>query len=200
MRRLVLVKHSMPEMEQDKPASAWRLGEVGRGRAEELAVTLREFSPDMIWSSREPKAVETAEMLAGSFGVAVKVMDGLEEHHRGNVPFLPKEEFEGAVEHFFCNPGRLVLGTETADQALERVAGSIDAVVEAGHTDSVVVTHGTVISLYVASVTDIQPVCLWRRLGLPSYVSIMLPSMAIHSIAESVLGSDRLPTKSTRIC
>ena len=177
----------MPEMEPEKPASEWRLGEVGRRRAKELAARLREFSPEVIWSSREPKAVETADVVARALEVPVKVMDGLEEHHRGNVPFLPEEEFEGAVERFFCNPGQLELGTETADQARDRMAGSIDAELKAGHADSLVVTHGTVIALYVASVADVRPTCLWRGLGLPSYVSILLPSMDIHSVVESVL-------------
>ena len=176
----------MPEIEPDKPASAWRLGEIGCRRAEDLAARLRDFSPEVIWSSSEPKAEETAEVIAGAFGVALKVMDGLEEHHRGNVPFLPKEGFERTVERFFCNPGQLVLGTETADQARERIADSIDAILEAGHTDSIVVTHGTVIALYVASVAGVRPACLWRRLGLPSYVALTVPSMAIHSVVESV--------------
>lgn len=180
MGRLVLVRHSMPEIEPDKPASAWRLGEIGRRRAEELAARLRDFSPEMIWSSSEPKAEETAEVIAGTFGAALKVMDGLEEHHRGNVPYLPNEEFERTVERSFYNPGRLVLGTETADQARDRMAGSIITVLEAGHTDSIVVTHGTVIALYVASVADIRPICLWRRLELPSFVVLTVPSMAIH--------------------
>ena len=186
MRRLVLVKHSLPEIEPDKPASDWRLGEAGRRRAETLAAGLGDFSPELIWSSKEPKAVETAELLAGTLGVPVRVADGLEEHHRGNVPFLPEEDFEGMVERLLCNPDRLVLGTETADQARDRMALAIDRVIEAGQTDSIVVTHGTVIALYVASVADVRPVRLWRRLGLPSFVVLMVPSMAIHSIVESV--------------
>ena len=36
-RRLVLVRHSMPEIERDRPASSWRLGEIGRRRSELLA-------------------------------------------------------------------------------------------------------------------------------------------------------------------
>ena len=198
MRRLVLVKHSLPEIEPDKPASAWRLGEIGRRRAEALAVRLSEFSPEVIWSSSEPKAKKTAEIIGGSFGIAVEVMDGLEEHHRGNVPFLPKEEFKSAVERFFCDPGRLVLGTETADQARDRMASSIVALLEAGHTDSIVVTHGTVIALYVASVADVRPAGLWRRLELPSFVVLAVPSMAIHSVVERVL-EEQLPPELPRL-
>ena len=85
MSRLVLVKHSMPEIERDKPASAWKLGEAGRRRAGLLAARLKEFSPSVIRSSREPKAIETAEIVANDHGVPVEIVDGLEEHHRKNL-------------------------------------------------------------------------------------------------------------------
>ena len=187
MRRLVLVKHSMPEIERDKSASAWKLGEVGRRRAGLLATGLRAFRPSLIWSSREPKAIETAEIIVGELAVPVEIADGLEEHHRDNVPFLSsKEEFEGAIERFFRCPDRLVLGTETAEQARDRFAAAIDEVIDAGQTDSVVVTHGTVMSLYVASVAGVQTMEFWRRLGLPSYVVLTLPDMRIKSIVEGV--------------
>ncbi|MDE2715611.1 MAG: phosphoglycerate mutase family protein [Chloroflexota bacterium] len=187
MRRLVLVKHSMPEIDPDKPASAWKLGEVGRGRAESLAAKLMEFNPCMIWSSREPKAIETAETVAGERGVPVEIAVGLEEHHRDNVPFLSsKDEFEEAVERFFLHPDELVLGMETANQARDRFAAAIDKVIGAGQTDSIVVTHGTVITLYVASVAGVQRMGFWRRLGLPSYVVLTLPDMSIRSIVDDV--------------
>ena len=187
MRRLVLVKHSMPEIETDKPASSWKLGDLGRGRAESLAAGLGEFSPSVIWSSREPKAIETAEIVAGELGIPVEIADGLEEHHRDNVPFLSsKEEFEEAVERFFLSPDELVLGTETANQARDRFATAIDEVIDAGQTDSVVVTHGTVMSLYVASVAGVQRMAFWRRLGLPSYVVLTMPDMSIRSIVDDV--------------
>ena len=166
MRRLVLVKHSMPEIEPNKPASAWKLGEVGRRRAESLAAKLKEYSPDVIWSSREPKAIETAEIVADELGVPVKIADRLEEHHRDNVPFLPsRDEFEKAVERFFLRPDRLVLGTETANQARDRFAAAIDEVIDAGQSDSIVVTHGTVMTLYVASVAGVQRMAFWASAG-----------------------------------
>ncbi len=151
MRRLVLVKHSMPEIERDKPASAWKLGDVGRCRAKLLSSSLEEFSPAVIWSSREPKAVETAEIVAKAFDVPVEVGDGLEEHHRDNVPFWDEREaFESAVERSLTDPDRLVFGAETANQARDRFTAALHRVIGVGHTDSVVVTHGTVMTLYVA--------------------------------------------------
>ena len=188
MRRLILARHSKPEIERNRPASDWRLGEAGRCLSELLAVRLRDFNPRVIWSSREPKAVETAQIVAGVFGVPVRVKGGLEEHHRGNVPFFPRAvDFERAVEGFFRNPNRLVFGTETADQALERVTAAVDKTTEAGHADNIVITHGTVMTLYVARIAGIDPVRFWHRLGTPSFVVLELPDMGLRSIVDSVV-------------
>ena len=187
MRRLVLVKHSMPEIEPDRPASTWRLGEIGRQRSELLASSLSSFNPEVIWSSTEPKAVESAEIVATSFGVPVQTAVGLEEHHRDGVPLYPRrDDFEAAVEQFFCKPDQLVLGTETAEQARDRMAAAIDEVIDAGQQDSIVVTHGTVMTLYVASVAGVQPMRFWHRLGLPSFVVLTLPDMHILSTVETL--------------
>ena len=188
MRRLALVRHSLPEIDRDEPASGWRLGEIGRQRSELLAVRLSRLSPDVIWSSREPKAVETAEILAGAFEVPVQIADGLEEHHRCNVSYFPTEaEFEKAVEQFFREPDQLVLGTETARQALSRMSGAIEGVIRGDPEDSIIVTHGTVMTLYVASITGVQPMHFWRRLGMPSIVVLTLPERRIHSVVENVI-------------
>ena len=191
LRRLVLVRHSKPEVEPDKPASTWRLNDVGRRHADLLAQRLQGFNPDVVWSSREPKAIETAEIVAAAFGVPVRIADGLEEHHRRGVPYFgTRDEFESAVEQLFRNPDQLVLGEETASQALTRFTAAIDDVIAAGHTDTIVVTHGTVMTLYAASVAGVRPMDFWRRLGLPSYVVLALPGMRIQSIAESMTAEE----------
>ena len=176
----------MPDIDPSKPASTWRLGNVGRHRAEVLATKLRLFSPELIWSSREPKALETASIVAKRFDVTVRLADGLEEHHRDEVPYLPKREFENAVEAFFHHPHQLVLGSETAQQACERFTASIQNVMKTGQKDIIVITHGTVISLFAASVAKVHSMSLWHQLGLPSYVVLTLPSMKIQTIVGSV--------------
>ena len=193
MRRLVLARHSKPEIEPDKPASSWRLGEVGRHRSELLAARLRGFNPQAVWSSREPKAVETAEIVAKAFGVQARTVAGLEEQDKDNVPFFEtRDEFERAIEHFFREPDRLVLGAETAEQALGRFASAIDEVISAGHMDSIVVTHGTVMTLYTISVAGVRQMCFWRRLGMPSFIVLELPDMYIQSIVDGVTAEESL--------
>ena len=186
----------MPEIEPDKPASSWKLGETGRRRSELLADRLRGFSPQVVWSSAEPKAVETAEIVAKTLDVPACAAGGLAEHARASTPFFAtRNEFEQAVERFFREPDRLVLGEETAEYALARFAAVINKIISAGHADNVVVTHGTVMTLYVASVAGVRHMSFWRMLEAPSYIVLSLPDYYIRSIfcgvtAEKATGRD----------
>ena len=134
----------------------------------------------------EPKAVETAEIVARALAIPVRPVDGVEEHHRDNVPFLPIGEFEESVRRFFSKPNQLVLGTETARQALDRFTAAVDGLIKSHQSDSIVVTHGTVMTLYVADVAGVEPIGFWRRLGLPSFVALTVPDLRVESIVESV--------------
>ncbi len=172
MSNLILVRHSEPEIQPGKPASTWRLSERGRSRAGELAKELRGFTPTSIWCSKEPKAIETAQILTDALNVPMNVAHGLEEHHRSNVPYFPtKDGFEQAIQQFFCNPQQPVLGDETAHQALRRFTIAINKIIATGTAETpIVVTHGTVMTLYMASVSGVEPMRFWRNLETPSFV------------------------------
>ena len=183
MRTLVLVRHSRPEIEPGIPAAKWRLSERGRRSTESLAAELNHYRANVIWCSRELKAAETARIIGRALGLPLRVTDGLEEHHRPNVPFFPTtQEFEQAIEEFFAQPSRLVLGSETAIQAGDRVTTAIESVLEGDNQDAIVVTHGTVMALYLARIADVEPMSLWRELRTPCFVEVEIPRMRVGPI------------------
>jgi broad specificity phosphatase PhoE len=124
-------------------------------------------------SSVEPKAMETAEIIAEKLELAVYVVEGLHEHERSNVPFLSKDDFQKTVKEFFSKPTELVFGDETAEQSYERFDQAVRSVLNYHHGKTIVlVAHGTVISLFVSRLTGIHDFSLWNELGLPSFVVI----------------------------
>ncbi|MBI5651363.1 MAG: histidine phosphatase family protein [Chloroflexi bacterium] len=170
MPKLYLIKHSMPELDPNVPAPDWHLGELGRARSELLARKLSAYPLDVIVSSVEPKAIETAQIVAARLNKPHEIAQGLHEHERRNVPFMPRAELEARVAEFFAKPSELVLGSETANQAHARFANAIHRVLEKYPQKNIaVVAHGTVISLFVAR-TQPMPFEFWKRLGLPSIV------------------------------
>ena len=95
----------------------------------------------------------------------------MQEHDRSNTAWLGPEEFDHAVAAFLRHPAELVLGCETAQQASERFARTVAEVTSHYVGQNVVVfTHGTVLSLYVARATGMEPFALWKSLRLPSFV------------------------------
>lgn len=177
---LILVKHSVPQLEPDHPASTWKLSEEGRLRAHRLAEQLEDFAPEVLVSSEEPKAKETADILGDQLRLPVRILPGLREHDRSKVPFLSHAAFQRAIREFFQQPDELVFGGETANQAHARFYGAVHSVLKE-HIDKtvVIVTHGTVISLFVSRLTGSSDLELWSKLGLPSLVAMDLHSSTL---------------------
>ena len=168
---LMLVKHSLPEIVESIPACEWRLSDEGRVRAQRLAERLSPFHPEKIVSSIEPKAKETAEILADRYNLEYHTADGLHEHDRRTTPFLSPHQFQQAVREFFEKPDTLVFGSETAEAAYARFSSAVNAVLsESANQTILIVSHGTVISLFVSRMAGISDMRLWSELGLPSYV------------------------------
>ena len=161
MPHLILVKHALPEIVPALPANYWHLSEDGRSQGVLLADQLATYGPAVLVSSSEPKALETAHLVAQRMHTSVQIVDGLHEHDRSNTPWLGPEEFDRAVAAFFHHPAELVLGCETAQQASERFARTMAEVTSRYAEQNVAVsTHGTVLSLFVSRATGMKPFAL----------------------------------------
>jgi len=189
---LILVKHSLPEIVPEAPASRWRLSAEGRVRCAPLARALAPYGPDRFVASAEPKARETAEIVAGLLDKPVSTAEGLHEHDRDNVPYYETAgEFEAAVAALFAAPGRLIFGRETAGEARARFTAAVEATLARYPRDNVaIVAHGTVIALFVAACAGIAPHPFWRRLGLPSFVVLSLPERRVLATVSRIGATD----------
>jgi broad specificity phosphatase PhoE len=169
---LIFFRHSLPVIDPAIPAQEWRLSEEGRQRCRKLASRLANFEPKQIVSSPEPKALETAQIVAAALGLPYESAVGLHEHIRNQVKYSTPLVFEASVKAFFEQPDQLVYGDETADQAYTRFSQAVRAAQEqhSGQAPLVIVTHGTVLSLFVARACGIDPFPLWRSLTLPCMV------------------------------
>ena len=188
MKNIILVKHSVPEIIPTVPAKEWRLSKSGQIRCEALAEKLESFSPDVIFSSIEPKAIETAQVIAERFNKSFSIVDDLQEHDRTNIGILEKREFESKVKEFFDNPESLVFGRETASQSLARFSKALSSI-ESEYPDKniMVVAHGTVITLFVSKFNTVEVFSFWKKLDLPSFVVLSLPSHKIVKLVEGVV-------------
>lgn len=200
-RKLILIRHAVPEIKPSVPASRWRLSEEGRLRCQELGRMLKGYDLARIVTSQEPKAIETGEIVAGALGVPFETASGLHEHERSNVEleagkeaFSPAdtEAFRAQVESVLTHPDKLVYGTETGNQAYTRFSQAVAEILERHPIGNLaIVSHGTVMALFVSRADGLDAVSFWRQLGLPAYVVLSLPGFGLLEIVETVV--DRSP-------
>jgi 2,3-bisphosphoglycerate-dependent phosphoglycerate mutase len=181
-KRLILIKHSEPAIDASAPPNSWHLSEEGRRRSTTLATRLEPYVPEVVLSSEEPKATETAQIVSERLGLKVITHPRLHEHDRIGAPFGTQEDFERTANIFFESPGELVWGNETAEQARERFSGAVDDILERYPDGTVaVVSHGTVITLFVTQHAEVEAFGFWKRLGLPSFCVFASPTLQLES-------------------
>jgi broad specificity phosphatase PhoE len=186
-RKLILVKHAPPEVVPDVPSEKWVLSDRGRDLCVPLAERLAAHAPAVVLASEEPKAADTARLVAGRLNVPWRTAPGLHEHDRSNVPHMRSGEFISAVELFFRRPRELVLGRETAEQARDRFEAAVGAVVDEQDDGNIaVVSHGTVIALMLEGRGARGGFATWRAMGLPSFAVLSLPEMSLIETVDRV--------------
>jgi broad specificity phosphatase PhoE len=171
MPKLVLAKHAPPEITPEVPSARWVLSEEGCLRCDWLTDQLVAQGVSRLYSSLEPKTLETAALVAVRSGLVLEPRPNLHENDRTGLGFRTQDELEQCIREFFDQPDKLIIGKETATSALRRFTESINIILSEGpRRDVAIVTHGTVLSLFVAHHNTIGPFDLWMCLGLPSYV------------------------------
>jgi len=178
MRNVILIRHSAVTIEVGVSARAWQLSENGRCRTQKRTSQIADHHPTRIITSEENKAVETGQILAEALGIPWQTAVNLHEHERRTVPyFTSREEFETAVARFFARPDELVLGEETANQARNRFETAVHTLIVQHPADTLaIVTHGTVLTLFLAHHNNFSPFPFWQQLSLPDFFVSTFPS------------------------
>ncbi len=178
--QLIFIRHANPAIDEQKPAHEWPLAEMGRERSRLMAEQLREFGPDRVVASEEMKAAETGRIVADILGIPFETVPGLQEHVRPKANWMGREQFEAQVAALFNRPAELVMGAETADEAHARFAGAVQNARERYPNQTLAIaTHGTVMTLYIARLTGIEPVPFWKGIGMPAFTVVDLDDRQI---------------------
>lgn len=153
-----------------------------------MASVLQHAGIVRVYCSEEVKAIETAEVIAKELKLSHETRPDLHEHDRSNVPHMRSGEFISHMEVFYRRPSELVLGKESADEALARFEHAVRGIVDQPHDgNTAIVAHGTVISLLVARLQGkTNGFELWRAMQLPSYAVIALPDWSVTQVVSRV--------------
>ncbi|PKO14044.1 MAG: hypothetical protein CVU39_15800 [Chloroflexi bacterium HGW-Chloroflexi-10] len=177
MSNLLLIKHALPIVQPAIPAQFWELSQAGLLSCHQFSQQLRAYNLQTIYSSDEPKAVQTANELGKHLNLSVSQAKDLHEHRRLTSDYFEHHaDFESTIQAFFDQPDIRVFGAETAAQALSRFHAAVSSIVSANpQQDIAIVSHGTVITLLVAKYNSINAFKFWRGLNLPDLVHLTIP-------------------------
>lgn len=167
--RLHLVRHGPPRIDPQTPPHQWQLD--GEAHDAVLALASSGVLPDDVpwFSSDEPKAVQTAELLADELSSEqdVEQVPGFREQRRP----------AGWIDDYAVRVHRSLVreaepssdGWETSAETRERVTGAVREALGADD-EAVLVGHGTAWTLLVSELTG-APVDLvaWERMSLPDH-------------------------------
>lgn len=175
-RTLLLIRHAAPQIMREEPAHTWPLSEAGRASCTSLSDVLNAFRPAALFCSHEPKARETAEIIASHLGLSATVWANLHEHNRRGVEWMGDRAFQEAITLFFRQPRETVFGLESAEQAGQRFEQALDGIVAAVPDRTIAIaTHGTVMTLLTARHNQIDSYSFWKQLSMPAIVALCLP-------------------------
>ncbi|MYD92100.1 MAG: histidine phosphatase family protein [Chloroflexi bacterium] len=169
---LLLVRHSRPCISNGMSYRDWPLSDEGRRLAVRAAEYVAGFNPRLICSSDERKASDTAKIIARHCSLDVNVVPDLREHDRTGVKWRDAATRRQELQALFANPDDVVFGRESGSQALQRLKSAIDRVTKRTSGPWVLVTHGTVMALYLARLTDRAALEIWSQLGLPAVAAV----------------------------
>lgn len=166
---LHLVRHGLPLIDPQRPAAEWELDPAGFDDIWALRESGRLPRRAAWFSSPEPKAQQTAQLLTDG---EVGVIDELREHERlaGML-----DDFRQRVQTAFAEPDRAAApGWEPLSVLRDRLVPAVRRILDVhGDDDVVLVGHGTAWTLLVAELTGREPdLERWTSLGTPDVIAV----------------------------
>lgn len=170
---ILLVRHAHTA-QSEADARTWPLSERGRAEAAQLARWGGWRDVQVIVTSTEAKAIETAAAIIAAHPhiVMLPSVEALSEVDRGAI-FIA--DYESAVAAFLAQPEASPYGWERAADARARFVTAITEVLSPYPDASVaVVAHGLILTLYLSTLIGGSPadIAHWRTIPFASIARV----------------------------
>jgi len=156
--------HPQVLIDKNIPVPQWSLSEVGTKRVMEIAGATSLKSTNLLISSDETKAQETAQILAPNLMLSIITMQKTHENDRNSTGFLEPKEFEKVATQFFTYPEQSIHGWESAKDAQTRIIKEIMPILTNHKTgDILIIGHGAVGTLLYCHLANIPISRKWDQ-------------------------------------
>lgn len=149
--RLIFLRHARTQKDPLVNAANWVLSEDGKQQAKIVSDMQIMDSIDVIYISEEHKTLLTVEPLAEKLYKKPKALSFFNEVKRGD-KFLTKEEFESEKVKQLKDLNYSSFDGESGISSLARFKQGVEIVLKENPNKTIlIVTHGTVLNIYFAS-------------------------------------------------
>lgn len=147
---LVLVRHSKSLVNPDIPIPTWGLSEEGVILAKGLREITVINSLEVVYSSLQSKALETAVYMTKNSGIQIKTDNRLTESTSFTNKFVDLEQLAQNTKDYYSNTDLSINNGETFQEALNRFMTAIENIIkaEAGKKNIGIVSHGNILAAF----------------------------------------------------
>lgn len=154
---LILLRHAEPNIQIELAPSQWGLSSAGKSQAVKLALSGVFNDVDVFIASNEPKAFQTAALVALRQKQTVVRNPLFNELNRDGGFYLTSSQYKAAVHAVLKDHSFQVDGWETASGALSRFKRGIEDVLAEYDSQRVLITtHGMVLTLFFAYLLEVE--------------------------------------------
>jgi broad specificity phosphatase PhoE len=179
--KVFLVRHGVTDWHREKKLLGQRdvpLNALGINQAQSAAQALAGVPVGEVLSSPLVRAVQTAEVIAGQFGIEVARDPRLTDLRVGKWEGMTYDDISASAEYrrYLADPvSEAIPGGENLLQVRERAVGAVEQALEdAPHGESVViVTHAGVLRVLLAHYLGSHPANYHRLRVVPGSISVL---------------------------
>ncbi|MFH1456148.1 MAG: histidine phosphatase family protein [archaeon] len=169
---LIFLRHAETKKDKSIPVSQWVLTREGKEKSKNLTNDKYLLDVDIIITSTEKKAFQTAKHLADKLNKEIIQIKDLSELNRDKGEIMTKEEYDQMKVKIFEDLDFTDFGWETCNHALERFRKTVKEIDKKYENKKIlIVAHGTVMTLYFSYLQNSLDNIFtrWKSLGFCDY-------------------------------
>ncbi len=166
---IIFIRHSKSLVNPDVPIATWALSDEGVDLAKKLKKVLGVKSIEVIYSSLQPKALETAILATKDLGIPIRTHKDLTESTSFTNKFVNLQQLEENTREYYKNPDLSINNGETSKEAVLRFNTAINEIVriEKGRKVIGIVSHGSILADFSAQYFDKSAYEIVHKMGQP---------------------------------
>lgn len=160
---LYIIRHGQTEWNVLRRLQGWNnsnLTEQGIKDAERLSERLKHIDFDYIYSSPQPRALDTANIIKANRSIDISLLDGLKEIGFGVWEGMSIDEinkkYDGHYNTYINTPHLYEpIDGESFEDIFKRVEESLKTIISKGGNNILIVSHGVTIKILTSIIKDI---------------------------------------------